>query len=243
LIVAAFVLLNRRNTLWEVVHYVCVPGESRNRDSKPCLQVDLNEGIEKGFAILRDPKGDTHFLLVPTTRISGIESPILLGPDATNYFASAWEARTYVNEALHGSLPSGAIGLAVNSTKSRSQDQLHIHIDCVRTNVFEALHKNEQQLGDTWVPFKRAFFRHPYSAIWVSGEHLGSHNPFQILAERLPGARQDMGNRTLVVIGLTRADGTKGFVILTDAANKQRNDSGYGEELLDHSCRMGRMSG
>ena len=56
------------NALWEVVHNVCVPGQSEQHNPKPCLQVDLNRGIEKGFAILRDPRGGTQFLLIPTTR-------------------------------------------------------------------------------------------------------------------------------------------------------------------------------
>ena len=46
-----------RNTLWEVVHNLCVPGESEHHDPKPCLQVDLGGGVENGFAILRDPRG------------------------------------------------------------------------------------------------------------------------------------------------------------------------------------------
>jgi hypothetical protein len=112
------------NALWEVVHNVCVPGQSEHHDPKPCLQVDLNGGIESGFAILRDPRGGTQILLIPTTRISGIESPIVRGPSAPNYFASAWEVRTYINEALHLTLPRDDIGLAINSTVSRSQDQL-----------------------------------------------------------------------------------------------------------------------
>jgi CDP-diacylglycerol pyrophosphatase len=45
-----------RNALWEVVHNVCVPGQSEHHDPKPCLQVDLNRGIESGCAILRDPR-------------------------------------------------------------------------------------------------------------------------------------------------------------------------------------------
>src|SRR5260221_10222820 len=82
-----------RDALWEVVHNICVPGQLQRHDPKPCLQVDLKDGIEKGFAILKDPRGLAQFLLIPTARISGIESPVILGPGATNYFASAWEAR------------------------------------------------------------------------------------------------------------------------------------------------------
>jgi hypothetical protein len=47
-----------------------------------------------------------------------------------------------------------------------------------------------------------------------------------------------MGNRTLVVIGLTRSDGTKGFVILEDQVNEGRNDLANGEELLDNACHV-----
>jgi len=47
-----------------------------------------------------------------------------------------------------------------------------------------------------------------------------------------------MSNRTLVVIGLTRTDGTKGFVILADQVNKVRGDLANGEELLDNACHV-----
>ena len=226
------------NTLWEVVHNLCVPGQSEYHDPKPCLEVDLNGGIESGFAVLRDPRGGTQFLLVPTTRISGIESPIVRGPHATNYFADAWEVRAYINEALHQTLPRDGIGLAINSAVSRSQDQLHIHFSCIGPDTLESLHKNEGRIGNQWALFNVSFFGHYYMAMWVTGEHLRQYNPFQLLAERLPAAARDMGNRTLVVVGLTRSDGTKGFVILADQVNKGRGDLAFGEELLDHACHI-----
>jgi CDP-diacylglycerol pyrophosphatase len=227
-----------RNALWEIVHNVCVPGQSQHNDPKPCLQVELNGGIESGFAILRDPRGGAQFLLIPTTRISGIESPIVRGPNATNYFAGAWEVRSYMNEALHQTLPRDGIGLAINSAVSRSQDQLHIHFSCIRADVLEALYKNERTVGNRWALFNAPFFGHYYLAMWVPGEHLSTHNPFRLLAEGLPEATRDMGDRTLVVVGLTRSDGTKGFVILTDRVNKESDDLANGEELLDHACHI-----
>jgi CDP-diacylglycerol pyrophosphatase len=226
------------NTLWEVVHNLCVPGQSEYRDPKPCLQVDLHGGIESGFAILRDPRGGIQFLLIPTTRISGIESPIVRGPHATNYFADAWEVRTYINEALHQTLPRDGIGLEINSAVSRSQDQLHIHFSCISPDTLRALHKNEGRIGDHWALLNVPLFGHYYIAMWVTGEHLSPYNPFKLLAERLPDAARDMGNRTLVVVGLTRSDGTKGFVILADQVNKRRGDLAFGEELLDHACQI-----
>jgi CDP-diacylglycerol pyrophosphatase len=227
-----------RNTLWEVVHNLCVPGQSEHHNPKPCLQVDLDGGIEGGFAILPDPRGGAHFLLIPTTRISGIESPMVWGPHARNYFADAWEVRTYLNKALRQTLPRDGVGLAINSAVSRSQDQLHIHVSCIRADILEALHKNEREIGDHWALLRVAFVGHYYMAMWVTGDDLRPYNPFRLLAERLPDATPDMGNRTLVVVGLTRSDGTKGFVVLADRVNQESGDLAFGEELLDHACHI-----
>ncbi len=46
---------------------------------------------------------------------------------------------------------------------------------------------------------------HPYEAMWIAGEHLGDNNPFKLLADGVPGARQNMGDYTLIVIGLNLA--------------------------------------
>src|SRR6202790_3881662 len=142
-----------RNALWEVVHNLCVPGQQFHHDPRPCLQVDLSGGVKNGFAILRDPRGGAQFLLIPTARISGIESPTVRGGSATNYFASAWEVRTHIDDALHVILPRDDIGLAINSVMSRSQDQLHIHFSCIRTDVWEKLHEYEGNIGNKWAPF------------------------------------------------------------------------------------------
>ena len=158
-----------RNALWEVVHNVCVPGQLQIHDPKPCLKVDLNGGVDRGFAILRDPRGGTQFLLIPTARISGIESPIVRELDAANYFAYAWEVRTNINEALRRDLPRDEIGLAINSGVSRSQDQLHIHFSCVRAEVFQTLHKNERSIGSHWARFKATLYGQHYMAMWVLG--------------------------------------------------------------------------
>jgi CDP-diacylglycerol pyrophosphatase len=227
-----------RNALWEVVHNVCVPGQLQIHDPKPCLEVDLNEGIDRGFAILRDPRGGTQFLLIPTARISGIESPIVRDLDAANYFAYAWEVRTNINEALRRDLPRDEIGLAINSGVSRSQDQLHIHFSCVRADVFETLHRNEKSIGTHWARFRVPLYGQHYMAMWVLGEHLSPHNPFRLLAEGLPNATSNMADRTLVVIGFTRSDGSQGFVILAGELNVPKGDLANGEELLDNSCHI-----
>jgi CDP-diacylglycerol pyrophosphatase len=159
-------------------------------------------------------------------------------PNAPNYFANAWEVRNHIDEALHLALPRDDVGLAINSVASRSQDQLHIHFSCIRTDVWEALHNSESKIGDRWTPFAAPLYGRYYMAVWVHSEHLGANNPFRLLAERLPDAAQNMGDRTLVVVGFTRSNGAKGFVIFTDRVNKDAGDLANGEELLDHSCQI-----
>jgi CDP-diacylglycerol pyrophosphatase len=72
-----------------------------------------------------------------------IERKFARMPNATNYFDNAWEARTYINEALHKTLPRDDIGLAINSAVSRSQDQLDIDFSCIRGDVLEGLHVHD----------------------------------------------------------------------------------------------------
>jgi len=230
-----------RDALWQIVSTMCVPDQTQHHDPKPCSAVDLRDGDDRGFAILKDIRGETQFLLIPTARISGMESPAVLAPEAANYFASAWEARSYVAAALHKDLPPDDISLAINSLSSRSQDQLHIHIDCARMEVYDALHGAQGGISSEWKPLQHPLFGHPYKAMWVAGEHLGANNPFKLLADGVPGARQNMGDYTLVVVGLTRHDGAKGFVLLEDQVNREAHDLASGEELQDHACRIGRQ--
>jgi CDP-diacylglycerol pyrophosphatase len=238
LVAAAPQALNPRDALWALVHEECVPDQLHSHDPRPCVQVDIRDGIEKGFAVLKDMRGATQYLLIPTARVTGIESPIVRAPDAPNYFADAWEARTYMEEALHQKLPRDDVGLAINSIASRSQDQLHIHVDCVRPDLQEALRAHETSIGNRWAPLDVGFSGHHYVAMWLPGERLGSNNPFRLLAEGLPGAAQNMGDRTLIVAGSTRANGATGFVILADQVNRENHDVAHGEDLLDHACRI-----
>ena len=61
-------------------------------------------------------------------------------------------------------------------------------------------------------------------------------NPFEMLADGLmPG--DSMAAQTLVVAGITGADGRPGFVLLAGRADPGNPDSGSGEDLQDHaSC-------
>jgi CDP-diacylglycerol pyrophosphatase len=223
--------------LWEIVHEKCVPNEQQHADPSPCALVDLQKGVERGYVILKDAVGDTQYLLVPTARLSGIESPALLLPEAPNYFAIAWRERGYVERAAKRALPRAAIGLAVNSANWRGQNQLHIHIDCVRPEVQSALRRRLGAVGDKWAPFPEPLAGHPYRAVRVAGEELSGVDPFVLLADGVSGARDAMGAQTLVVVGVDFEDGKPGFVIL-DAQSDVASGLVKGEELQDHSCAL-----
>ena len=228
------------NALWNIVHNKCVPDEQQNGKPDPCVAVNLGGGEQAGYAVLKDLVGATQFLLIPTARVTGIESPAVLAPNAPNYFAVAWESRTYVDKMLNRTMPRDDISLAVNSISGRSQNQLHIHIDCVRTDVRDALHKYEATVRDHWAPFPVPLVGHRYLAMSVEGETLGQANPFKLLAEGRAVARADMGDQTLVVVGATLSNGHAGFIVLDDRADPARADKGSGEELQDHSCAVAR---
>ena len=172
-----------------------------------------------------------------TMRVTGIESPEILEPGATNYFAAAWRARSFVEERAGRSLRREWVSLAINSVLARTQNQLHIHVDCLRADVHEALITLAADIGSAWTPFPVLLAGDPYSAIAVAGDHLDAVNPFGLLAEGLQGARADMGLNTLVVVGAVGADGRPGFIILAGRADPATGDLGEGEKLQDHnSC-------
>ncbi len=224
------------SALWKIVNGKCVPHEQAERDPSPCSDVDIATGVDAGFAVLKDINGVAQFLLIPTARVSGIEDPTILQDSQTNYWSAAWKARYFVEERLHTSLPRDAIVLAINSSAGRSQDQLHIHIDCVRADVRGALAANLDKVGPHWAPFPVPLSGHSYRAIRVDQETLDGVNPFRVLADADPNA--DMGQHTLVAVGETFADGSNGFVLLDDHADLAAGDRASGEELQDHSCAI-----
>ena len=225
------------DALWKIVHDRCVPDQQEHGDPKPCVLVDMSGGVGRGFAVLKDLNGVAQFLLIPTDRIKGIEDPGLLASDAPNLFDAAWEARTFVEGQLHRALPRDAIGLVINSVQGRSQEQLHIHVDCLRADVRETLHLRGGDVGPVWAPFPAMLVGRSYRVMHVPGERLGSSNPFKLLADGVPGARGSMGLHTLIVAGM-EVEGRPGFVILDREVTRETGDRGNGTELLDRACNV-----
>jgi len=220
------------NALWTIVHTQCAPDEAAKADPAPCLAVDA----AGGYAVLKDRRGVTQVLVIPTAKLTGIESPELLAPNTPNYWDDAWRARRFVEKFAGRPIPREDLALAVNSIDGRSQNQLHIHVDCLDPAVRDAVHGALPSLGRTWSPLKIDLAGHRYEAIWLDGADLGSRDPFKLLA-RDPAARAGMGLETLVVVGVKFDDGAPGFVLLADHADPPSGDIGNGESLMDHDCK------
>jgi CDP-diacylglycerol pyrophosphatase len=219
--------------LWRVVHGLCLRDVAISGIPAPCMAVNR----QAGYAVVPDLRNRTQVLLVPTTRIGGIESPEVLAPDALNYWQDAWDARRYVEKRAHRSIPRDWIGLAINSVFSRSQNQLHIHVDCVRPDVRQALMENNGAIGEAWTRLPVPLAGRSFKVRRLVGEDLGQRNPFVLLARGDPAARRRMPLETLAVIGATFADGSPGFYLLSDRVDFMGR-GGFAEELLDHRCAV-----
>jgi CDP-diacylglycerol pyrophosphatase len=249
LLIAGFIVASKKrvnsDALWKIVHGRCLPDIQTNGNPSPCLSVALAQGEAHGFAILKDNVGNTQYLLIPTEKITGIESPLLLDPHSSNYFSSAWTATDLVDQRVGHELPRSDFALAINSISGRSQDQLHIHIDCVQPEVRALLHQFGPRVGTTWQEFPSKLDGHHYRAMWIPGDQLNQQNPFHLLAQSLTNPAKEMGAHTLVLVGDQR-DGRDGFILLDGEAPIFavavspwiRLGFAAGEELEDHQCRV-----
>jgi CDP-diacylglycerol pyrophosphatase len=219
------------DSLWKIVHERCVPTQSEKQNPGECRLVDLS----RRYAILKDMRGASHFLLLPTEPVQGIESPRLLETSAPNYWNEAWQARRYVEESLGRTLPREDLGLSINSARRRSQNQLHIHIDCVNPEIREALDAQEANIGDAWSPGAISVAGHSFFVRRIRGADLVSMDPFHLLASRLQDPAREMAEHSLSVIGAQFKDRSEGFYVL---------DSPFGlngaasDDVLDRSCRI-----
>ncbi len=224
------------DALWKIVDGQCRPHQLDGGDPTPCVQLDTRP--EAGFAVLKDRVGIAQFLVIPTLRRSGVESPELLADGAPNYWAQAWRIKALVEDRLHRPLARDQVALAINSAFGRSQNQLHIHVDCIRPDIRDGIRRQLAGIGEQWAPLAAPLAGHPYWARRILGTELGGNDPFKLLAEGRPETRQHMERQTLVLTGATFADGGDGFVLLADQADLATADRASGEELQDHACAI-----
>lgn len=223
-----------RGALWKVIQ-ACLVDHALTGAAFPCLEVNLSDGKERGYVILRPPLSASGLILAPTRRIVGVEDPSLQALDAPNYFEDAWNARRFLEEARQKRLARDGVALAVNSRQSRTQDQLHIHIGCLSSSAARTVRAFAPDLpADRWVPLGRPFRGLEFWGRLLLQENLVGVNPFRLAAEAWPNPSEDRSQLTIAVVGIDLPDGRKGFVLLASYHNPQGRYSV--EDLLDGSA-------
>ncbi len=222
-------LYTGRGALRQIVQNQCVLNWKQHHDPAPCERVVLADpGSDSGYAILQDPAGGAHYLLVPTQTMAGVESSELLDPDAPNYFAQAWHARELLSRFVGHTVPRTDIGLFVNTAQTRIYDQFHVHIECLRRDAVDALHAASSSISDVWSPVSVG--GSTFQALRIASDSLDGSNLYETLAMIKPGAAQRLRDYTLVAVGAQFPAGP-GFILLTGTGLT-------GEFLMDSSCEV-----
>lgn len=224
-----------RDVLWAALKSCVLAKRIANR-TFPCLAVDLGEGARPGAAVLRAPGQPTHVVVMPTDTVPGLEASVLRGPRGAAYWQAALAARHHVSDALKGRVPAEDVALAVNSADGRSQDQLHIHLDCVKPRVLAALREHGSSVRTAWTPFPVALAGDRYFAMRVPAAGAEHFNPFAALG-RLPG-RRDLHRTSLAALATPSGDPAPGFLILA-----YRAPSASAEDVMDHTCAVAGRGG
>src|SRR6204780_1271103 len=219
-----------RDALRQVVQNQCLANWRQHKNPSPCERIWLSspQPDSPGYAVLEDRKGGAHYLLIPIQTMSGTESAELLDPDLPNYFAEAWNARDLLDAYVGHAVPRNAVGLALNSARARDQDQFHIHIECLRPEVFDALHAAAAQISAKWSPV--TVIGSTYQAMRIDDPSLETTRPFDLVAQLSSDARHHLETYTVLIAGMQYSDAA-GFVILTSTGPTA-------ELLLDPGCTV-----
>jgi CDP-diacylglycerol pyrophosphatase len=217
------------NALWKIVDMRCVPSQQATGTPGQCTFVDL----DKRYAILKDIVGRSQYLLIPTDRITGIESPLVLAPHAQGYWADAWGSRDYVNRSVKRTLRDDQLGLEINSQFRRSQNQLHIHIDCMRRDISDALARHAKDTPGEW--HWDTLDGNRYRVMRITALS-GTSDPFRLVSRDNRNA-DAMAMQTILVTGAGPSAEKDGWLVVNSGLDAD-NGSGSAEDLLDHSCHV-----
>jgi len=239
LLTASGSALADRDALWKIIDAGCVPGSATGQMPPPCTRVEMPAGRDLGWAVMKDRRGVLQYLLLPTARISGVESPELLRADTPNFFAQAWQARDLLDQLNGSPLPRDAVSLTLNPVRRRSQDQFHIHISCIRPELQARLQAAEADIGPGWSALSGGWLSHSWLVRRVDGEKLDGVNPIADIAAHVPGAAGDMGGVGVGVVAMTFKDGKPGFVLMATRWDNSDATSGSAEhDIQDHDCAI-----
>jgi CDP-diacylglycerol pyrophosphatase len=234
LAVLAPAVMSYRLLLRRVVQ-ACVFDHGLTGSPFPCLRVETSDGVGRGYVVLRAPFQKTHIIVVPTAPIEGIESEQLQSRAAPNYAELAWKSRYLVQQVSDHPIADRELGLAVNSKRGRSQDQLHIHVSCVQQSFVRDFGKYDGFVTkDAWVRLPLAFRRRYWARRLPSG-NLADFDVFAIAATLLEVSPGPLDQLTFAVLPAPEG-AADGAWLLADQYTPGQRGSGHAEFLLDDYC-------
>ncbi len=216
------------DALWKIVSQQCLPNQQASQSPAPCAKID--EAAR--FVVMKDRIGRLQYLLMPIDKITGVEDPVLLSPNTPNFFALAWQERHFMASRLGKPIADVDISLAVNSKYGRSQNQLHIHVSCIRPDVRSRLSELRPTAAERWIHLPGGLSGHDYLVRHTSEAELQQRGAFQLLADEVDGTRENMANFGLAMTSLPNG----GLLLLATEFAPLRLNFASAEELQDHKC-------
>ncbi len=218
------------NALWRIVSQQCLPNQQTHNNPAPCAQVDP----QAGFVVFKDRNGPLQYLLMPTAKITGIESPQVLEATTPNFFEQAWAARHFMADKYGKEIDDADISLAINSQYGRTQNQLHIHISCLLPAVKTQLARYATEYSEQWEPMPGGLLGHDYLVRKVTASDLKKQGAFRLLAKGVPRSKGRMGSFGLAMTALPGGD----FLLLATERSLLPFTLASAEEIQDHDCRV-----
>jgi CDP-diacylglycerol pyrophosphatase len=218
---AACTIPSGPSALWALAE-CCSKSLAGNRD---CRAYDARDD----YIILKDnaPTKPESFMIIPTKRVTGIEDPEIFAMPFVDFWEYGWQrSRQYPGKA------GSRTAMAINSARARSQNQLHIHISCVRPDVSRILGQ-DKEIGTypaEMVTLQLPPHNNTYRVVKVT-RLSGTESPYEVI-QVIPGVQKNMGEQSIAVVGSQKRD--EYYVLETYYHGA---DSGAAEELLDESCK------
>ncbi|QLB20189.1 CDP-diacylglycerol diphosphatase [Vespertiliibacter pulmonis] len=217
------------DVLRHIVMDKCVPNSMNTNSPKPCAEVNT----EKGYVVLKDLNGPLQYLIMPTAKLDGMESPELLNKTTTNFLWKAWQSRHFMSEKLGKPIPENVVSLTINSAYARTQNHLHIHLSCTASDVQTTLLQQEKQIGTQWKELSTKLKGEYYMARRITAKEFEQKSPFLWLTD-IPNASGEMGKYSVAVTPASNGD----FILLATKHQWLPFNKAASEDLQDHSCKL-----
>ncbi|MFP3019468.1 MAG: CDP-diacylglycerol diphosphatase [Arsenophonus sp.] len=217
--------------LWKTINQQCIPQFKTGILESPCIKVDEKQR----YIIYKDRNGVLHNLLLPLDRISGIESSILQQKKTKNYFLLAWKNRKLFIKSEDKSFNEEFLSLAINSKYGRTQEQLHIHIACLKPEVFQIIKDNENYITNSWKPLKKKINNHQYIAIKIPFSNIDKISPFNYIKKYAA----EQGDRiSYYGLAMILSNQKNEFILLANRIRLFDFNFGSAGEIQDYQCKL-----